>query len=429
MNNESAITRYLRSRPSLVLAQYATATAFTVYFCMYAFRKPFTAVSYEGYMFGTGDVTLKTALATSQILGYALSKVIGIRFCSEITRARRFAAIVGLVTLAELALLLFAILPPNLKIIAMFLNGLPLGMIWGLVVLYLEGRKTSELLLAGLSCSFILSSGFVKSAGSALMERFQLPEFWMPVATGAAFYPLFLLSTYLLDQVPQPDAEDVAMRVERKTMTRTDRFAFFRQFAFGMTLLLIVYFVLTAYRDFRDNFAAEIFKQLGYGGKPAVFAKSETYVAFAVMVPIAALNFVRNNRRGLFGAFAIMCTGCLMLAAGTWALDRQLISGLTWMVLVGTGAYLTYVPYNSVLFDRLIASTRATGTAVFAINLADSFGYAGSIGVMLVKDATFGRVTQLDFLRYLSYGMAGLGFVLLVISCIYFMLWHTHHDE
>ena len=128
------------------------------------------------------------------------------------------------------------------------------------------------------------------------------------------------------------------------------------------------------------------------------------------------------------GAFAIMCAGCLLLAGATWLLDHQRISGLTWMILIGTGAYLAYVPYNSVLFDRLIASTRASGTAVFAINLADSFGYAGSIGVMLVKDSGFAAVSRLDFLRYLSYGMSALGFVFLVISCAYFLLGHVHHD-
>ena len=212
-SNESAITRYLRTCSPAIFTVYATVTAFTVYFCMYAFRKPFTAVGYDGYSFRDSEITLKTALVTSQILGYALSKVIGIRFCSEITRPRRLTAIVGLVALSEVALLLFAVLPPNLKVIAMFLNGLPLGMIWGLVVLYLEGRRTSEVLLAGLSCSFILSSGIVKSAGSSLMQRFSIPEFWMPFATGAAFFPAFFLATYLLYQLPQPDSNDVSLRV------------------------------------------------------------------------------------------------------------------------------------------------------------------------------------------------------------------------
>ena len=68
------------------------------------------------------------------------------------------------------------------------------------------------------------------------------------------------------------------------------------------------------------------------------------------------------------------------------------------MILTGTGAYLAYVPYGSVLFDRLIASTRTVGTAVFAINVADSIGYAGSIGVMLTQGPGHGRRQSAGFL-------------------------------
>jgi hypothetical protein len=425
---EHRITRWLRSAPLPVLTLFAVTWAFTAYFCMYAFRKPFSAVSYEGYMFLDSRATLKTAFVISQILGYALSKFIGIRVCSEIHPSRRMVALITLVGISELALWLFAVLPANLKVIAMFLNGLPLGMIWGLVVLYLEGRRTSELLLAGLSCSFILSSGVVKMIALQLMERLALTEFWMPFATGLLFFPLFVLSVWLLNHVPRPSAEDMAARTQRKIMTSHDRLAFFRQFAPGLVMLFVAYFFLTAYRDFRDNFAAELFNLMGYGGEPEVFAKSETNVAFGVMAALAGLNLIRSNRWGLIAAFGIMSLGTALLALGTVLFDTQRISGLTWMVLTGTGAYLAYVPYGSVLFDRLIASTRAVGTAVFAINVADSIGYVGSIGVMLGKDVLLSSIDRLAFFRYLSYFMAVLGTCMLVLSCAYFLLGHQHDE-
>ena len=46
--------------------------------------------------------------------------------------------------------------------------------------------------------------------------------------------------------------------------------------------------------------------------------------------------------------------------------EAGVIDGFWWMTLVGLGSYLAYVPYGSVLFDRLMASTGAIGTAVFA---------------------------------------------------------------
>ena len=40
--------------------------------------------------------------------------------------------LIALIVAAELALILFAVLPQNWKVAAIFLNGLPLGMVWGL---------------------------------------------------------------------------------------------------------------------------------------------------------------------------------------------------------------------------------------------------------------------------------------------------------
>jgi LPXTG-motif cell wall-anchored protein len=84
------------------------------------------------------------------------------------------------------------------------------------------------------------------------------------------------------------------------------------------------------------------------------------------------------------------------------------------------------VPFNSVLFDRLIAYTRVTGTAVFAIYLADALGYTGSIGVQLYKDLFQSDATRLDFFRHYSYFMAALGLLLLVGAGFYFLRRPTH---
>ena len=151
----------LATAPKPVFVAYAIAAAFATYFCMYAFRKPFAAARFDGEQFLGGEVALKTAFVVSQILGYTVSKYIGIKVCPEVRPGRRSGMLVLLVLAAEAALVLFAVLPRDLKVVAIFCNGLPLGMVWGLVVWYLEGRLTSELLLAGLACSYIVSSGAV----------------------------------------------------------------------------------------------------------------------------------------------------------------------------------------------------------------------------------------------------------------------------
>ena len=105
-----------------------------------------------------------------------------------------------MIIIAESALLGFAILPENLKVLAIFINGLPLGMVWGLVSRYLEGRKTAELLFAGLSCSYIVASSSVKTVGGWIMEA-GITEFLMPVTVGPIFFIPFIISVFLLNKL------------------------------------------------------------------------------------------------------------------------------------------------------------------------------------------------------------------------------------
>lgn len=397
------LTRWLASAPSWVLVIFAIGTSFSTYFCMYAFRKPFSAAHFEGLSLLGTQIELKTAFVISQVIGYALSKYLGIKFCSEMTRGRRLSMLIGLVTVAEIALLLFAVLPPQLKIFALFANGLPLGMVWGLVVWYLEGRRTSELLLAGLSCSFILASGVVKDIGRWLMGEHGLSEFWMPFATGLIFLLPFVISAFLLDQLPDPSHDDEAERTHREPMDGAQRISFLKRFLVPLCMLFFAYIFLTAYRDYRDNYGVEIFTELGYGGTPGIFSISEICVAFGVLVPLALLFLIRDNFFGLLAAFGLMILGTLSLGISTLLLDHGAISGLSWMVLVGVGSYLAYVPYGSILFDRMIARAHVIGTAVFAIYVADALGYTGSMAVLLFKDLIAGEVTRLDFFRSFTY--------------------------
>ncbi|MEL6349705.1 MAG: DUF5690 family protein, partial [Myxococcota bacterium] len=360
----SRMRQRLADAPPALFAAYAIVAAFSTYFCMYAFRKPFAAAEFEGLSFFGLAVDLKTAFVISQILGYTLSKFMGIRILSALSPTRRAGALIGLILAAEAALLLLGALPPSWGVVALFLNGVPLGMVWGLVVSYLEGRRSSELLLAGLSCSFIVASGVVKDIGRWLIQSVGVAELWMPAATGAMFLLPFIVSVWLLQQLPDPTAEDVALRSKRAPMSAGERRAFVRRFAGGLGMLVAVYFFLTAFRDFRDNYGADLFRELGYGETPAIFSLTELPVAFGVMIAMAALNLVQDNRRGLMATFAVMIAGVAMVGGATAALDLGVLSGVPWMILIGLGSYLAYVPFNALLFDRMIAYTRARGTAL-----------------------------------------------------------------
>ena len=400
---------------------YSMIAAFAAYFCMYAFRKPFAALSYEGQTVWAGALGLKTALVTSPIIGSMISKYLGVKLCSELDRNCRGRWLVSLIVIAELALLLFAVVPARYKMAAIFLNGLPLGMVWGIVVSYLEGRCVSELLLAGLSCSFIVASGVVKDIGRSLVTDGWVAPEWMPVSTGLLFLPAFVLSIWLLEQMPVPTAGDEVARAKRTPMGWPERKAFLMKFLPGLVPLLVFYLLLTAFRDFRDNYGVELFRSLGLGDKPALFSQTEIPVAVLVVLSMAGLALIRNNRQALLGVFGVMITGSALLVGATLLLDAGLIGGIGWMFLVGLGSYLAYVPFGSVLFDRVMAHTRATGNAVFAIYIADSLGYTGSVALQLVKDLGAAESGHLEFFRIYCYATGGLGVILLSLGGSYFV--------
>ena len=83
--------------------------AFGCYFCVYGFRKPFTAGQYiDQYWLG---IHWKSILISSQIAGYMLSKWCGIFFVSAITWGKRASAILISISIAEIALLGFGLVP------------------------------------------------------------------------------------------------------------------------------------------------------------------------------------------------------------------------------------------------------------------------------------------------------------------------------
>jgi hypothetical protein len=443
VDGRSWLKRALAAAPQPVLVGYAAVAAFATYFCMYAFRRPFAVATFDGESFLGTAVALKTAIVISQVIGYALSKYIGVKVCSEVKPGRRALLLVLLILWAEAALGVYGLVPDDFKVLAILLNGLSLGMVWGLVVRYLEGRRTSEVLLAALSCSYIVSSAMVKDVGRAILHgdaaeawrvvpgagttiagwMSHVGEGWMPAVTGLYFLPLFLLAVWLLEQMPEPTAADVAERAERQSMSRADRVAFLQRFLPVVALLCVAYLFVTAYRDFRDNYQVEILDALGYRYEQnkTMISQTETLVAFGIMGAMALLNLVRDNRQGLLATFSLMIVGLAVLGLATVMLQMRWIDGFWWMTLTGLGSYLTYVPFGAFLFDRLIAQTRVAGTAVFGINLADAVGYAGSVGVQLYRDLTPHPLTRLAFLEAFSYFMCAVGIICLIASCAYLL--------
>jgi hypothetical protein len=412
---------WLARAPAPVFALYGGLMAFGAYFAMYGFRRPFTVASFADV--APVLVEYKIALVIAQVFGYALAKVAGIKLVSEMPPQRRAAAILVLIAAAELCLVLFALLPAPLNIACLFANGLSLGMIWGLVFGFLEGRRVSEVLGAMLCASFIVSSGAVKSVGASVMLNGWANEYWMPALTGLLFAPLLIICVAGLAVMPPPNAEDERLRVARAPMDGAARRAMFSAFAPGLIGLVVIYVGLTALRDFRDNFAVEIWTGLGFGNNAEIFTLSELPVAVIVLVTLALLMFIRDNRRAFMANLVLVAVGLALAGLSSLAFKAHLIGPVAWMIALGAGLYMGYTPFNALLFDRFIAATGKTGTAGFLIYVADACGYMSSVALLVVYNFFGVKISRVEFLVFISYTAGLAGLVLVAGSGFYF---HRH---
>ncbi|WP_437332139.1 DUF5690 family protein [Sorangium sp. So ce394] len=423
MTAQRSVTRWLERAPAPVFTAFAVFAAFATYFCMYAFRKPFAVGTFKGAVALPllPDLDLKSLYIIAQVLGYCASKFLGIKVVSEMRPERRALAILACIGVSEAALVLFGLAPAPYAALFLVLNGLPLGMVWGLVFGFLEGRLVSDLLGAGLCASFIVASGFVKTVGK-LTLGWGVPEVWMPAVTGALFFPPLLASVWMLAQIPPPTATDEAHRTRRAPMDRAARRAFVLANAGGLATLVLGYIVLTAYRDFRDNFAREIWDALGFADQPAILTTAEIPVAMGALLSVAVMMGIRSNRKALLAVHGIMLGGALLAGVSTALYQAGVIGPVGWMISVGLGLYVGYVPYNCVLFDRLIAAVGSVATAGFLITAADAFGYLGSVVLLLYKSFGQAKLSWLEFFLGFSYATAFLCAALFAASAGYFWL-------
>ncbi|TCV96032.1 hypothetical protein EC912_102381 [Luteibacter rhizovicinus] len=368
--------------PAGMLPVAAGLAAFSTYLCMYAFRKPFSAGSYDG-MTWLG-IDYKVWLVMAQVLGYALSKLWGIRLVPELQTAHRARHILVLIGLSWIALLGFATLPPVAGIVCLFLNGIPLGMVWGLVFGFIEGRRATELMGAILASSFIFASGVVKGVGKAMLLA-GVSQHWMPFLTGLVFIPPLLFSLHVISRMPPPDDADIAARAPRGQMDRAARKAFVRRFLPALVPVITLYVLLTVLRDFRENFDTEIFRELGLGSSATVFGEVDTPIGIGVLTMTALLCLVRDNMRALMLNHALIGGGLVCAGLATMAFVEHMLTPMAWMTFVGLGLYLAYVPLNCMYFERVMASFRVVGTASFVMYLADASGYLGSVAMLLIK--------------------------------------------
>jgi hypothetical protein len=418
LSNNSRITQWLRKTNGFSFSLYATVMAFCLYTCVYAFRKTYAAATFEGLVFA--GISYKVWLITFQVVGYAISKFVGIKVISELKPSSRLAGIVLMVTIAGISWFFFAVVPAPYNILFLFTNGFPLGLVWGMIFGYLEGRRFTEVLGAGLSVSFIFSAGVAKSVGGFIIRDWGVSEFWMPFVTCCVFLAPLLMFLWFLDKLPPPSPLDEEMRTRRQPMDITERRHFIRSFWPGIVLCTLSYVFLTTFREFRDNFSAEVWNSLGYGGSPEIFAATEAPISIAILVVMGSLMLIKSNQTAFMINHIIIFTGMIVIGVSTFLFQNHLISPPLWMILIGMGLYLGYIPFNSIFFDRMLAAFKYVGTVGFLIYVADAFGYVGSIAVLVFKEFGYSTLSWVDFFLFAGYVISVCGSILICTSMLYF---------
>ena len=358
-----------------------------------------------------------------------LAKFYGIRFIAELKRLARWKSIALLVGWAWVALFCFALTPAPYGMIFFFLNGFPLGLLWGIVFSYVEGRRTTDFIGAALAVSFIFSGGFSRSVAKWLLLDWNVSEQWVAFATGLVFAVPLAIFVFLLERVPIPDAADVGHRTIRVPMTRADRKNFLSKFGFGIVMVTITYLFLTIIRELRDSFMANIWNELGYGNDYSIFTRTETPTFLLVLLLISLIVFVQKNGLAFRIIHWVIIAGFLLAGISSWMFINGQAGAVTWMSLVGLGLYMAYIPFNCVFFERMIATFGIAGNVGFLIYIADSFGYLGSVSVMLVKELSGVAVKWSVFYPNMVVWFSIIGVAGSMISLIYFTRKEMHIPE
>ena len=133
-NRILAIRAWLQQSPAWVFVLYVSLSSFVVYTCMYGFRKPYTAASFEGiHLFG---ISYKVVLVISQVFGYMFSKFYGIRFIATMQPDKRSGFIVKLILTSWVSLLFFGLVPAPYNFIFKYHHTIPIFINFYLIFIF-----------------------------------------------------------------------------------------------------------------------------------------------------------------------------------------------------------------------------------------------------------------------------------------------------
>jgi Family of unknown function (DUF5690) len=292
--------------------------------------------------------------------------------------------------------------------------------LWGIVFSYVEGRRITDFTGSVMAVSFIFAGGFTRSVAKWLMVDFGISEKWMPFYTGAVFALPLALFIFLLERIPPPDEADEASRTRRVPMQKEDRQQLMKEFGTGIFLVTITYIFLTVMRDIRDNYMANMWRELGYGSNYGIFTRTETITSVIILFVMGSLVLIRKNIQAFRIVHLVIFAGFILAGVSSLLFSIGNLDGAVWMQLTGLGLYMAYIPFNCIFFERMIASFRIAANVGFLIYITDAFGYLGSVLVMLIKETIRMEINWSSFYAWGVVGFSVVGLLGILASLRWF---------
>eukprot|EP00937_MAST-01D_sp_MAST-1D-sp2_P007660 g7660.t1 len=235
---------------------------FVSYFFTYIVKYTIFSVEYPDSS-AVGGVPLKELFSYALTVGYGVGKLPAYLYAPSIKRRRRLRVLTllnGCYAVLAVGLLPFGAPLAALQVLGLTLGCVSASAIFGVLLAYMEGRQSGELLMATMNAVVVGGAGACRAIARVVLDA-GVSGRWMPAACTACYAPLALAALYVLDAMPEPSAADVASRSERAPMTAEDKNRFLCRHAAGLASLLLAYMALIAYRSFRDFFAREIYRE------------------------------------------------------------------------------------------------------------------------------------------------------------------------
>jgi hypothetical protein len=369
--------------------------AFLAYASVYGFRKPWTVGSFAD----GGGRDWKSIFAVAQTLGYCAGKLLGLAVLVRVQRSSQTTLLLCISGWSVACWMLFALLSgwPLLQACVVALSSCPLAFVWSLMYRWVEGRRGAPTVNAFLAIALVISGGLARKLGQMVLES-GVPEVWVPAVSGLLVLPVFSYSVWHLSRVPPPTAEEVALYGKRSDSgdkdsgrASTSPYGMLSSYPLGMVLLSVPSAAMTALRDLRSVFQADLWRDEGDDlASGWVFLQSELLGLAAVVALLVAIQWAETKRRTSPSStvalmHAVMGFSGVLCVVASVLLSRGAISMHYWFSVLGVCSYLVYVPLAGIYFDWLVAMLRMPGSATIAVQAIEAAGYLGSVAVLLLR--------------------------------------------